>query len=142
MNDDELDAYLIHHLGEYDNPNDLILEICEKTGRPWAEVQAKLERVRSEHEREITLRQSPVMVIAAVAICLLGFGIAIYGVYMMIAVIQAYTATPVAPLEISDALQAIAASGYVGFGGLLVGAAMVMGSILGMRKVWAAILKI
>ncbi len=142
MNDDELAAWFIHHLSEYDNPNDLILEICEKTGRGWTEVQAILERVQAEHEREITLRQSPAVTLAALLIFLGGLGVAAYSLSIMIATIQVYAETIVEPLGIPDAFQALAAAGYIGVGGLLLGAAMVLGSTIGMRKVWAAILKL
>jgi hypothetical protein len=142
MNDDELAAYFIHHLSEYDNPNDLILEICENTGRSWNDVKAVLESVQSEHEREITLRQSPMLAITAVGICLGGLGVALYSVYILIGTLQAYSGMNISPLEISDALQALASGGYIGISGLLFGAAMVLGSTIGMRKVWAAILKL
>ena len=142
MNDDELAAYFIHHLGEYDNPNDLILEICEKTSRTWAEVQAILERVQVEHEREIALRQSPAVTLAALLIFLGGFGVAAYSLYIMIETVQSYAEMNVEPLGIPDAFQALASAGYIGIGGLLFGAAMVLGSTIGMRKVWAAILKL
>jgi hypothetical protein len=143
MNDEALAAYFVHHLSEYDdNPNDLILEVCEKTGRSWTDVQAILERVQSEHEREITLRQSPVLALAAIGICLGGLGVGVYSVYILIGTLQVYSSMNVSPLEISDAFQALASGGYIGIGGLLIGAAMVLGSMIGMRKVWAAILKL
>jgi hypothetical protein len=142
MKDEELSTYFIHHLSEYDNPNDLVLEVCEKTGRPWADVQAILERVRSEHEREITLRQSPVLALAAIGICLGGLAVATYSIFILIETLRTYSGMNVSPLEITDALQALASAGYIGIGGLLFGAAMVLGSAIGMRKVWAAILKL
>jgi len=142
MNDDELAAYFVHHLSAYDNPNDLILEVCEKTGRSWMDVQAILERVQAEHERDITLRQSPMLAIAAIGICLGGLTIATYSVSILIETLQSYSGMEVSPLEITDALQALISGGYIGIGGLMFGAAMVLGSIIGMRKVWAAILKL
>jgi hypothetical protein len=98
--------------------------------------------VSAEHEQEITRRQSPLLAIIALVTFAAGVGISIYSTYFLVLVIQEYSKAPVSPLGIPDALQAIMAVAYTSIGGLVFGLAMVLGSLLGMRRVWAAILKI
>ena len=142
MDDAEITAYFVKHLSESDNPDDLIMHICEQTGRKWEQVESLLERVSAEHEQEITRRQSPLLAIIALVTFAAGVGISIYSTYFLVLVIQEYSKAPVSPLGIPDAIQAIMAVAYTSIGGLVFGLAMVLGSLLGMRRVWAAILKI
>lgn len=142
MDETEIAAYFIQRLSEGDNPDDLILEICEKTGRKWGEVEALLERVRAAHEDEITRRQSPLLVIMAFVIFLAGVGLAIFSTYVLALQIEEYFVHPAHPLGIIEALQTVATVGYAAISGLIAGIAMMLGSLIGMKKVWAAILKV
>ena len=56
MDDAEITAYFVKHLSGSDNPDDLIMDICEKTGRKWEQVESLLERASAEHEQEIIRR--------------------------------------------------------------------------------------
>jgi hypothetical protein len=116
--------------------------ICEQTGKKWEEVESLLECVRAEHEQEITRRQSPLLSMIALVTFIAGVGISIYSAYFLVMVIQGYCNMPVSPLGIPDLFQAIFTTAYTSIGGLVLGLGMMLGSILGMRQVWAAILKI
>jgi hypothetical protein len=142
MDDADITAYFIQHLSDSDNPDDLVIEICEKTGRKWGEVEYLLEQVRDEHEHEITRRQSPLLALIALVTFVTGVGIAIYSVYFMVLVIQEYSAASVHPLEVPDILQSLAATTYSSGAGLILGLGMVLGSLFGMKKVWMTILKL
>jgi hypothetical protein len=142
MNDSEIIAYFVQHLAESDNPDDLIMDICDKTGRKWEDVESLLEQVRAEHEQEITRRQSPLLTMIALVTFATGVGILIYSSYFLVLVIQEYSSASVSLLGIPDLFQAILAVAYTSIGGLVLGLGMLLGSLLGMRQVWAAILKL
>ena len=142
MNDPEITAYMVKQLSKSKNPDDLVMEICGKTGKSWEEVESLLESVRVEHAQEIIRRQSPLLTSVALGTFITGVVIMIYSVYLLVGAIQAYSAMPVAPIGIPDALQAIFAVAYTSFAGVVIGLGMALGSMLGMRQVWAAILKI
>jgi|GEM_PF-5149603 len=40
-------------------PNDIIMEICEKTGLSWPEAEALVKQVQAEHEQDVTNRYAP-----------------------------------------------------------------------------------
>lgn len=59
MDNQELNLYIIENLSKAQDPNDLILEICNRTGMNWPKAQALVEEVRSEHSGTIARKQAP-----------------------------------------------------------------------------------
>ncbi|KAF0108573.1 MAG: hypothetical protein FD146_459 [Anaerolineaceae bacterium] len=141
MDDAEITAYFIKHLSESDNPDDLVMEICEKTGRKWDDIESLLERVRAEHEHEITRRQSPLLVLIALVTFVAGIWVSIDSAYLLVLVLQEYSGAAGSPITLLDSFQILFSTAYYTFAGLALGLGMVLGSLFGMKKVWAAILK-
>ena len=142
MDDRDIVQYFIKHLADSDNPDDLIMHICERSGRSWNNVEALLNRVREEREQEIVRRQSPLLTLLALVTFTAGFILMIFFTYFLIDIVKEISRAYSSPVDVFDLLQAVFASGYISIGGVFLGFAMVLGSLLGMRDVWAAILKI
>jgi hypothetical protein len=142
MDDADITAYFIEHLSESDNPDDLVMDICEKTGRKWDEIESLLEQVRAEHEHEITRRQSPLLALIALVTFVTGTGVAIYSAYLLVLVLQEYSGAAGSPLTLLDSFQVLFSTAYYTCAGLILGLGMVLGSLFGMKKVWMAILKV
>ena len=106
----------------------------------WPEAEALVKRVQDEHQETVTRKQSPLLALIALFIFAGGVGIVIYSLVILVGTIQVYTSTPVEPIDLPIAFQAIGSSIYLSFGGLIFGSGMIMGSMLGMRNVWSAIL--
>ena len=62
MNQEQAKEFVIRELGRNHPKNDVILELCEQSGMDWAEATNFLEQVEIEHDRDIALKQSPIIV--------------------------------------------------------------------------------
>ena len=140
MDNDELTAYVTQRLCEADNPGDIILEVCEKTGWLWPKAEEFVNQVQNRKEPEIAKRQFPIMFLLALGIFLAGLGLVAYGVYDIVEswnqlshareyIIQGkLPPVDIYSVDISIFLMPIAP--------LFTGTAMMLGSLLGMREVW------
>lgn len=65
MNEQEITKYVIKALSKHDTTNQITVDICEKTGMKWDDVQKLIKTVQVDHEDEIIQRQRPLLVILA-----------------------------------------------------------------------------
>jgi hypothetical protein len=122
-----------------DDQDDIILDICEQTSMKWDEAEAIVQQAVQENRSLITLRQSPLLVLLALATFLGGLislGVAAVRSYdflytMMSTETAAVTAVGVAVYFIE----------YLPYltGWITVGVGMILGSLLGMQSIWEAI---
>ena len=141
MDDDQITAYLIKHLSESDDPDDLILDLCQRTGRGWPDNQAMVERVKAEHSQDITKRQFPLLSLIALFVFIGGMGLLIWAIVLTVADFRQIVSIGRSSV-LNFALGEAAILSYV-FGPLtfgLFGIAMILGSLLGMRDAWSDIL--
>jgi hypothetical protein len=75
----EIEKLILERLKNNDKMDDIIMEVCEKTNVSWEEVRAHIEGESIEHEEDITLFQSPVII----AISLATFTAGAFLVYFM-----------------------------------------------------------
>ncbi len=150
MEPDQNSEFIISQLSKGVKPGDIIFDLCQKTGISWPEAEKLLNQVRSDKSREIEGRQFPLMFALALAIFLGGMGMLIYGGYGIFSQITLISSSLQSTSQLDqnlDALQKI----YLVFVSiyqvaatdlfyLLLGAGMVLGSLIGMRDVWAKIL--
>jgi hypothetical protein len=150
MDNDEQTAYIVHHLSEGDDPNDLIFEICQRFNISWSEAENLVIRVQTEKEQVIARKQFPLLFVLAFAIfvgglALIGYSIFIYaGEYSLL---QAAPENGRRTMENIDIFQKfLAFLGVMINGGgstiyaFFLGIAMVLGSLIGMRNAWSKIL--
>jgi hypothetical protein len=160
MDEAELTAYIIKHLSEEDDPNDIIPVICREMDCTWPEAEAFMETVREEGKPEISRRQFPLLFTLAFIIFVSGLALTGYGVYITTnllinqgTVLPQDMITILAPVIVNGddpftAFQA-ALSPYIRFfldfsgnpiSAILFGITMMLGSLLGMREAWSDLL--
>lgn len=72
MSDQDLTDYIIEQLGNHVSRNDLIFDICKRTGLPWSQVNDLITQVEQKDQKKIVLKQSPLLLIVALGIFLGG----------------------------------------------------------------------
>jgi hypothetical protein len=142
MDTEALTAHIIHRLADAVPPGDIVLEICNKTGLSWPEVEMLVKQVQTEHEKDITKKQSPLLTMLAFGIFAGGVGLLAYAVYTIYLVTGAYTGAALNPWNLPNVFNFIFNYASYTLYAILFGVAMILGSLLGMREVWAAILNI
>ena len=135
-NDPELTAYILERLSSMANTDDLVLDICQKTGLHWNEAEAWVETLKVQHESEISRRQSPLLVTLAVVIFLGGAEIASAAGYFLYetALDALHTDDSLARLDLFLYLFR-AAPDIISIG--VFGGAMMAGSSLGLYQIWS-----
>jgi hypothetical protein len=142
IDQDELARRIIQHLGNGGEQNVLIYEICEQTGLPWTQVETLVNQVAAEQHEVVKRKQFPLMIVLALGTFLGGLALIGYGIYTTYLAVRTVI-NPSDPLsDLAYTLQYVFNfAGYaIALGGT--GIAMMLGSLLGMKQVWAEILKI
>ena len=161
MDNNELTAYIVHRLTEEADPGDIIMDVCQETGRPWAEVEEFVKLVQEKNELKITEKQFPLLSSVALATFAAGLVLTGYGIY---AIVVSVTAIKVdfGPHDITSYILPIIEKGvdsvsalkpaifpyfnlilglmFSPISALISGVAMIFGSLLGMRDVWYKLL--
>ena len=126
----EVTTKILEDLTDARDVDDIVMEVCEKTGLDWELVEAYVNRLSAENKNKITLAQSPLLTLLALGTFLLGAGVILYGFY------QAYLIY----LANSQAFGLyLLTSGGGLFWNFVLGTAMITGSLAGMQDVWEAI---
>jgi len=136
----DLTNYIVDRLSDAVPLNDIVIEICNKAGLSWPEAEALVEQVQAGHEQDVTKRQFPLLTLVALSIFVGGVGLLAYSVYMLFLTTIAYTSTALNPWDLPDTLNFIFNYAAFTLSLILFAIAMILGSLLGMRQVWAAIL--
>jgi hypothetical protein len=143
MDENELTSYIVKELGEGHNPKDVILDICEKTGCTWLEAEKMVTHIQVEQEPEISTRQFPVLFVFALGTFLGGLALVAYAVATFMelwkGMEQLFTNAPIST-DTYIAMRVLTSSGVWPPAAMVTGMAMLLGSLVGMRKAWAAIL--
>jgi hypothetical protein len=143
MDPDQLTSYVIKHLADEDDPNDIITDLCRMNDWSWSQAEGFVRSVQDEHEPEVVRRQFPLLTVLALGTFLGGFALIAYSVLSMIEGWNALTVLARGNLPPYDAmphLRLMIDSSLGPFSGFFLGLAMLLGSLLGMREVWYALL--
>jgi hypothetical protein len=150
MNTDEQIAYIIHHLTEGDDPKDLVFDLCQQTNLTWPQAEALVRQVQEEKQGDIARKQFPLLFILALGAFVIGLGLIGYSVYSVIAEMALVPADPLNGQLVEQNIDGVSRlylffSLVVRSGGQIItlfvlGIAMVLGSLLGMRDTWVKIL--
>ena len=133
----ELEGKIMERLENGDSRNDILLDLCESANMNWSEAEALLDELQAENQGHITLTQSPLLVLIALAGFIGGAGLIFYSISDLIYKYSIFQA--------SHAGMALAFIGYIFASGeailgmLILGMAMIIGSLRGMQAVWTAI---
>lgn len=72
MDDAVLTEYIIQQLGKHVSRDNLIYDICQRTGRDWNNVNNLVAAVEQTHSTKIARKQSPILLIIALGILIAG----------------------------------------------------------------------
>jgi hypothetical protein len=139
MDQDALREVILDRTVAGDDQDDIIFDICEQTGMHWDTIESLVQRVVEEEQSQITLRQSPLLVLLALATFLGGWislGVAAVKSYDFISAVL-FTETA-AVTAVGVAVYFIEYLPYL-TGWITVGVGMILGSLLGMQSIWEAI---
>ncbi len=145
VNDPEIKRVVLEELNNARDPNDIILEACEKYGLAWPEAEALVRQVQEENRDTITLRHAPLLTALALASFFGGMVVLAIGFYPIVVVAATILRNGnfeslLHSGELFYALSVMVHTGLTPFAAIPLGGAMVLGSLIGMRDVWSAIL--
>lgn len=133
MDPRELDEWIIAQLSSGRDPKDLIPAVCEVTGKSWKAASALVHEMQHRHGDEILRRQSPLLTLVAWFTFMGGVACLGYAALLLLNLLGWAPAEWVVEGGSADILRRL-------FSLIVMGAGMVMGSLLGMQEVWAAFL--
>jgi hypothetical protein len=141
MQDPDLTRYIVARLSGAANRSDLILELCESRGLTWPEAEAIVQRVEADQQHQIAGRQFPLLFFIALLVFLGGLALVIYDSYVFITILSTDIRTAFNSLDIVTHLRLIFDIGVAPLTGITVGAAMMLGSLAGMRRAWVPLIE-
>ena len=83
LNPEELDAWIEDQLVSHASRDDIILEVCNRTGMDWNHAEARVQAVELYRAEQIRRRRSPLWILLGVAIMIGGIvliGISVWSV--------------------------------------------------------------
>jgi hypothetical protein len=155
MDNNELSAHIVKQLAEAEEVDDVIFDVCQLTGYDWDTAKALVAQVQQDREPEIVKKQFPLMFAVALIIFLGGLLLVSYGLYALVrrqtvpGDLQAFLAQiiekrvdPVTGFRsaVWPYFYLFLYNLYNPISAILFGGAMIYGSLVGMRKVWSALL--
>lgn len=140
MDDATLDKWIVDRLAKSASMNDLIMEICENRHLSWSEAEALVLRVQSEQKHAISQRQFPILFILALFIFLGGLAMVVYYTFVLVPTLNNLISTLPGDMVAFSFARFLFEIGIGPISGIFFGAAMILGSILGMRRAWEPML--
>jgi len=145
MDNVEINRYILKNLAEARDPDDIILDLCEKHRLSWHEAEALVQQVQDDNQETITLRQAPLLSVMALCTFFIGLFVLAYGIYQILVERSSLIhLTHIKSITISDLfyipVDMMLQMGLDPFTAIIFGSALILGSLVGMRDVWTAIL--
>lgn len=137
---DEWSSFAVKRLGDGRHPDDIILEICQESGMSWKEAEALVEEARNTFQPAITRRQALLQAILAFGVLAGGLAIAIYELTILVDVVLEYLDNLSGSVAVFAILYYLITAAPVAWGTLALAIAMMLGGIIGLARVWEAIL--
>lgn len=125
-----MEDQILERLSNWEDEKDIILDICLTTGLDWPTVETLVRRLQAEKKHEIVVAQSPWLTLLALVTSLTGIGLITYSVYQILQYSHGFSVSTV--VYVTANLQNI-------LGTLVLGLAMVLGSLKGMSAVWESV---
>lgn len=84
MNRQEDTDFVVSELAKYRNRNDVIRDLCERSGCQWEEAAAIVYRVESEQTQAIQVRRRPLLTLLGVVYVVGGLALVVSGIYLAV----------------------------------------------------------
>ncbi len=145
MDNTEIKHYILDNLNNTRAPDDIILDLCQKYGLAWQEAEALVLQLQEENRDNITLRQAPLLTAIALVTFIAGLVVLVIGIYpivlLLITLIQHSNIHRIFnSWQFYLAVDIMVHAGLHPFVAVPLGIAMILGSLIGMQDVWAALL--
>jgi hypothetical protein len=138
----DLTDSIIQRLSKGEARNDIIKDVCENTGHTWQEIEKLVDNLSVENADAITRRRSPILFAIALFFFIAGFSLALYAGFLFWEALTFMSASQADMLEKFGSLAYLAnytpGALFMGF----TGAAMIAGSLVGIKQVWRALLRL
>lgn len=131
MDDPVLTEYVIRQLGKNVSQNDLIYDVCQRTGASWDQVTKFVAEVEQKHHRAIAQRQSPLYFVIGIGIFLGGFFLFCWSLTSLVSFLSAGNIS-LNPLDLRRDYFTVIRLGT--------GLAMIVGSTIGMVRLLISIM--
>ncbi len=130
MNKEETTTFIINELGRQRDRNDILLILCRELDIEWKQAERLIQDVEAAGGQQIARRQSPLLIVIGLAVIIGGLALITYGIWYF------WTFTQLDPTQQLVTSQYL----YLAAGSMITGLAMIVGGIIGFRKVLAGIL--
>ncbi|GAB4501209.1 MAG: hypothetical protein Fur0035_07500 [Anaerolineales bacterium] len=137
MNAAETEAWIVEQLSKGAPQDDIVLRLTQHSGLYWPDAETLVREVADRNAEKIERRQAPLMVTLALLLFVGGIGVILLGLSPFWLV---FTGERAMPLNGVTLLMMLFQSGPESFWLMMTGAAMVIGSLVGMRRVWSSFL--
>ncbi len=87
MDDSAVTDYIVYKLGQHVSRNDLIFDLCQRTGRSWDQVNALVASVEQQHESRIARQQSPIYIFIGIGVFVAGLYLTCSGLFYFVGLI-------------------------------------------------------
>lgn len=84
MNDDDLERFIIEHIGKGIHPDDVVLAVCQRQGWSWAEARDFVESVQLNQYDQIERQHLGLKLVLAAGVILAGTGMLSLSGYLLI----------------------------------------------------------
>ncbi len=91
MDDSAVTDYIVYKLGQHVSRNDLIFDLCQRTGKSWDQVSTLVASAEQQHESRIARQQSPIYLVIGVGVFIGGLYLACGGLFYFVELIAAGT---------------------------------------------------
>lgn len=125
MDKEKATQFVIQELGKHHNRDQIIFALCETMGFNWSDAEQLIREIEAEHGREITARQSPIILLLGVAIFIAGLWLVISSSLYFISFIQSQSNG--VTLEAAFEVRTL----YLRGGSFLAGIGMMIGALIG-----------
>lgn len=130
MNLDQARVYIVDELGKHSNRNDILQTLCRQMDIDWKQAEALLREVEASQSQTIARRQSPLIMILGIGALVGGLALTSYAVWDIFEYAQMDVARQ---LIYSQYI-------YITISSMITGLAMIVGGIVGLRKIISGIL--
>jgi hypothetical protein len=132
-----IEERILQRLTDAEDRENIILDLCETENLNWSEARSMVAAVEARKKNQIVLAQSPVLVMIALGIFIGGLVLLVYAVYNIAIAYETYAST-LSPASVGFLLYLLTYGGFL-LEFVILGFAMVVGSLTGMQDVWRAV---
>lgn len=130
MDERQARAYIVEELGKQLGRNDILLTLCREMDIEWKQADQMIREVEAFDSQQIARRQSPLLTVLGLAVIFGGLALNTYGIWYFWTFTQLEAAQQLIETQYM----------YITAGGMVTGLAMIVGGIIGFRKILGALL--